>query len=194
MAPRTAFPFEHRLDGAAPMNSGWENVRETGVARIRSTDSAAAEIDILKEDGSALTVPASTHFRGLSFRVIGEGLTLSANGVLKVAAAAETDATSASAIAAVTTAAAATSIPTGSAGTSVIQYAGVANGSASTLKLFGTDAAATGTARNITSPGGNSLVVVELFYVRRQGAIAESDVTLSKTDKELITRVIEPVA
>ncbi len=199
----TFFPNDWREEGSALGDDGLLYTRLTGSALITATPSGSASgLPLLDQNGAALTIPAASIVTDIKFRYFnaaGNPIILSTAGVLKVALAANADATSASVAAAVgrtggtgAALAAATSFAADTAGSSAITLGGsVANASAAPLLLFARDAAAAGTANyNMSCADGRGLVLVELFCQTRAVASRRPGYTLSQAIETAISPVI----
>ena len=203
MPAATFFPNDWREEGATLGDDGLLYSRLTGSALITATPSgSAAGLALTDSTGAALTIPAASIVSDIKFRYFnaaGNPIVLSTAGVLKVALAANADATSASVAAAVgrtggtgAALAAATSFAADTSGSSAITLGGsVANASAAPLLLFARDAAAAGTANyNMSCADGRGLVLVEVFFQTRGVASRRPAYTLSQAIETAIFPVI----
>jgi hypothetical protein len=157
---------------------------------------------LLDFNGLPLAIPAVSAVSDVKFRYInrsGSPLVLSASGVIKVATAANVDATATSSPAAVgrneaTQAAlsAATSFAADTVGYSAIALGSfVANSTSAPLLVFARDAAAAGTAnRDMSCADGRGLIAVELYVATRLTAARFDGYTLSETMLAALTPVI----
>lgn len=203
MARSTNFPYVIKTDGATPIGNGLEALRRTGIVRVQS---AAASYPVLTLEGNAFTLAANEQVTYLGFRLL-NGLTLSANGVVKLAQASNADATATNTIAAVlrssdtTPLAAATSFPAESSGYALIGVGAALAASAGPLLLLGRDAAAAGTTNvNLSAGAGaplndqgiaTALVICEIYTVFRKTPPKIGEIDLPDRDAALLTRVIK---
>jgi hypothetical protein len=203
MPVSNTFPHNFREEGGTLGTDGMLYQRLTGVAQISATPSGStAGLALLNSLGLPLALPAVSAISDIKFRYInraGNPLVLSGSGVIKIATAANADATSTSVPAAVgrneatqAALAAATSFAVDTVGYSAIPLGGfVANAASTPLLLFARDAAAAGTTnRDLSCADGLGLVAVELYCITRLTAARFDGYTLSEAMLTALTPVI----